>query len=348
MWITDSQFQRVEWLNSLLQKLWPQLSAACDPVLKAKLQPTLDEHCPKMLGTITLDRFSLGNISPKIVGVRLFDYTESLVRLDVELRWAGDPSVVVTVGTERVRTPFEVSELRISALARIELLDLQPSLPGFRAVSITFMKRPHVEFSLKVARLDIMNIGPMDYNIAGIVRSQLHQALVESILYPKKVIIPMHSGENVDDFYAMNPVGILYITFMRGTDLKRANVFGSDPYVLARTMQQEVRTAVKYYSLNPEWNETHDFMVYDRESQTVSLEVFIRDMNNCYFLTFELLIFFLRCLFTLFAGVRCRHGADGDLPRQGTHRGGPPARQPEEADYVGAAGRAHRLNCRRV
>lgn len=77
----------------------------------------------------------------------------------MELRYAGDPSIVVTVGTDRVSTPIEVSELRISALARIELLDLQPSLPGFRAVSVTFMKKPHVEFSLKVARLDIMNIG---------------------------------------------------------------------------------------------------------------------------------------------------------------------------------------------
>lgn len=78
--MTDSQFQRVEWVNSLLQKLWPQVSAACDPLLKAQLQPTLDAHCPKMLGKISLQRFSLGNIAPKFIGVRLYDYTESLIR----------------------------------------------------------------------------------------------------------------------------------------------------------------------------------------------------------------------------------------------------------------------------
>lgn len=75
-----------------------------------------------------------------------------------------------------------------------------------------------------------------------------------------------------------------------GTDLKRANVFGSDPYIIAKTMQQEVRTAVKYYSLNPEWKETHDFMVYDKDSQNVAIEVqyaievFVHCCGNLYVL----------------------------------------------------------------
>jgi Ca2+-dependent lipid-binding protein len=273
-WITDSQFQRVEWLNATLQRVWPQISAACEPLVKASLQPLLDAQCPQVLGRIHLGKFHLGSISPKIVGVRVFDSTESLVRLDVELRWAGDPSVVLTVGSNQVSTPIEVSELRLSAVARVELLDLQPTLPPFKAISITFMKRPTVFFSLKIARLDIMNIGPSDYNVTSIVRNLLQSALSDAILYPKKVVIPMQDDSASDAYYAMHPVGILYITFVKGRNLKQANVFGSDPYVIARSMQQEVRTAVKPYSLNPVWEETHDFMVYDRAAQEIEIEVF--------------------------------------------------------------------------
>lgn len=272
-WISDPQYQRTEWFNSALQKMWPQISAALEPRMKELLQPTLDTQCPKILGRILLGKFDLGSIAPKITGVRLIDNAESLVRMDVELRWAGDPSFVINVGTEQVNTPIEVSELRISALARVELLDLQPTLPPFRAISITFMKRPSLHFSLKVARLDIMNIGPMDYNVTAIVRSLLQKALSEAILYPKKVVVPMQDDISTDSYYALHPVGILYLTFVKGTNLKPANIFGSDPYIIAKSMQQEVRTAVKPYTLNPQWDETHDFMVYDRASQEVEIEV---------------------------------------------------------------------------
>lgn len=272
-WITDSQFQRVEWLNALLQRVWPQISTACEPLVKASLQPMLDAQCPPMLGQLQLGTFSLGSISPKIVGVRFFEGNESHARMDLELRWAGDPSVILTVGSSRVSTPIEVSEIRLSAVARVELLDLQPTVPPFRAVSITFMKRPELHFSLKVARMDIMNFGASEFNVTTLVRSLLQRALSEALLYPKKIVIPMQSDTDTDAYYALQPVGILYVTFVRATNLKSANVFGSDPYVLARSMQQEVRTAVKPYSLNPQWDETHDFMVYDRGAQEIEIEV---------------------------------------------------------------------------
>jgi len=173
----------------------------------------------------------------------------------------------------RVSTPIEVSELRLSAVARIELVDIQPTLPCFKAVSVCFMKRPSVDFSLKVARLDIMNIGPSDYNVTAIVRNLLQSALVDGLTYPRRMLIPM-TDSSTAEYYTLHPVGILYITFIRGMHLKQANVFGSDPYCIARSMQQqEVRTSVKYYSLNPVWEETHDIMVYDKALQEVNIEV---------------------------------------------------------------------------
>jgi Ca2+-dependent lipid-binding protein len=272
-WISDSQFQRVEWLNAVLQKVWPQISLGCEDIVKAAVQPVLDAQCPAVLGSMRLARFSLGTISPKVVGVRLYENSESLVRLDVELRWAGDPSIVLSVGS-RVPTPIEVSELRFSAVARVELLGLRPRMPCFTAASVTFMKRPFVDFSLKVARLDVMNIGPADYNVTAIVRNIIHNALSEAALYPKKVVIPLvDDGESTSDLAVMNPVGILYVTFVKGNNLMKANIFGSDPYVLAKSLHQEVRTAVKYYSLNPHWGESYDFVVYDKASQEVELQV---------------------------------------------------------------------------
>ena len=298
-WVSDSQFQRVEWLNSLLQKVWPQVSVALESEVKRAVQPMLDAQRPTagVLSRvcIELSRFSMGSISPKVVGIRWYDTTDAVVRMDVELRWSGDPSIIINLGVNgssssgndrtssaaapkintaaTMSTPIEVSELRFSATARVELLDLRPKLPCFRAVSVTFMKKPTVDFSLKVAKLDVMNIGAAEFNVTAFVRTLLHNALSEAALYPRKIVVPLQQGEDVEEYTAMHPVGILYLTFVKGTDLKKANIFGSDPYVLAKSLHQEVRTGVKYYSLNPRWDETHDFMVYDKASQEVDLQV---------------------------------------------------------------------------
>ncbi len=213
----------------------------------------------------------------------------------------------IQVGASQIYTPIEVSEIRLSATLRVELIDLHPSLPCIRAVSLTFLHKPSIDFSLTVARLDVMNIGPGDYNVARMVRHLLHSVLSEAILYPKRVVIPLSgsgSGSGGDGA-AAEPVGLIMITFVKAMHLKRAGMFGSDPYVIARmntssvtqkkkvgkeqgqeqkkeqepTQQekqvpeevQEVRSSVKYSTQDPVWMESHDLIVFDTAQQQQQL-----------------------------------------------------------------------------
>ena len=123
-------------------------------------------------------------------------------------------------GSHGLTTPIELCDLRLSCTLRVELINVAPVLPLLDGVSLTFLQRPSLDFSLKVARLDVMNIGPGDYNVTALVRHLLHNALCESILYPKRVIIPVGSkSENEVEEAAQKkrPVGIMHITFIRGT-----------------------------------------------------------------------------------------------------------------------------------
>ena len=277
-WISDSHFQRVEWFNTLVQKLWPKISLAAEASAIQQLQPILDASCPQMLSFLKLKRFSLGSISPKIIGVKIDDGSESVIRLDVEFRWAGDPVISISAGTRPVPTPIKVSELRFSATARVELLDITTQLPCFKALSVTFMKKPFLDFSIKLARLDIMNLGPKEFNLTKVVRNILHAALTEVVLYPKKIIIPVQADVDTSEFAVLKPVGILHLLIERGVDLKRANIFGSDPYVCIKTTEQTARTAIKSYDCNPVWDECHDLVVYDKASQVVHFSVYDADM----------------------------------------------------------------------
>lgn len=57
-------------------------------------------------------------------------------------------------------------------------------------------------------------------------------------------------------------------------------MFGSDPYVHIATIDQEIRSEIIYNTLNPEWNESYDIVMYDRGSQVISFTVFDFDMAN--------------------------------------------------------------------
>ena len=189
-----------------------------------------------------LDCLCVRELAPQFCICSKFHSYSSLVFLFLQLRWAGDPSVIIHVGASQVYTPIEVSEIRLSATLRVELIDIHPTLPCFRAVSLTFMHKPVLDFSLTVARLDVMNIGPGDYNVASMVRHLLHSVLSDAILYPKRVVIPMNSGSGSGSGDAAEPVGLVSVTFVKAVHLKRASMFGSDPYVVARiatTVQQK-------------------------------------------------------------------------------------------------------------
>lgn len=281
-WVSDSDHQRVEWFNSVLQKLWPQLSLALEATMIAEIQAILNAQVIAVRVGLTVKRFSLGSVSPKIVGIRLHETEKSVVRLDVEIRWAGDPLLCINVGQYDYAPPVEVSEVRLSAIIRIELLDLMPTLPCFRAMSVTCMKKPEVHFSLKVASLDFMNMGPADFNVTSLVRIAIDSVLQDIVVYPKKIIIPLVS-ETTDDNAADHDdpgtaVGVLYLTFEKGQNIKRSGLFGSNSYVVARTDKgQSFQSKAVYGSRNPEWNQTFELLVFDTEKQVVEVQVLDAD-----------------------------------------------------------------------
>ena len=92
-WNDSADAQRVEWFNMILNKLWPHISEATDTKMKNLLQPTftniIKSKCLDAIANITLDKFSLGEICPKIKSIRVYDTNASTIRFDCEFVWSG-------------------------------------------------------------------------------------------------------------------------------------------------------------------------------------------------------------------------------------------------------------------
>ena len=87
---------------------------------------------------------------------RFVDTKEDLVRLDINISWAGNPDIVTEVGYKGLPLILNLTDLTFKGKIRVELSPLVPIIPLFGALVCTFLEEPHVDFSFKVARLDVM------------------------------------------------------------------------------------------------------------------------------------------------------------------------------------------------
>ena len=119
-WVSDSEFQKVEWLNSGIRLLWPYISEFVGKWLISYLNPLLQNYRNFAIQALSLTHISLGTFSPNIVGVRIHDTNESVLRLDIEIRWAGNPYAkldVMLLGLPHIVT---IDEIRLSGNIRLE------------------------------------------------------------------------------------------------------------------------------------------------------------------------------------------------------------------------------------
>lgn len=232
-WITDSDCERAEWLNSILQKLWPFISSGVEKMVREQVQPILDKNATRVVPSMTFTTISLGSVAPRIISVRTYPSNDvACVRMDVELKWASDMEVVLQVG----KTPpldVELGDIQFSATLRIELKPLINKLPGFGAINLTCMKAPYFDFSVKVGSVDVLNVGPAELSIGAYVRNMIRSIVCNMMLYPKDICIPLTGDKAmVDELQSpAQPKGLLHLEIISAKRLKVADIFTSDPYV---------------------------------------------------------------------------------------------------------------------
>ena len=151
---------------------------------------------------------------------------------------------------------LEIRKLFFSCKLRVELGPLVAMFPTFGAISFSFMGKPMIDFSFKVGRLDIMNIGiaSTDYSVAMLVGDYMKSCL-EFMVYPKKHVVRMVDNCDFDKLVKVVPVGILKLTIVSAQDLIVADFISksSDPYVVIKFMDSKLKTRTVFKNLNPIW-----------------------------------------------------------------------------------------------
>lgn len=142
---------------------------------------------------------------------------------------------------------------------------------------MAFINAPYLKFEYTDAA-HIANVGFIDRNIRKIVQS----VLASMVVLPNRFLVKLDPANDWLRTY-LHPVGVLRLTVESGSHLgqdKSGKSFFKklvhdevDCFVrVLVSAEQEWRTRTVMNNRNPEWNETHDFVIADHDQQ-VELDV---------------------------------------------------------------------------
>jgi len=273
-------------LNDIVKNLWPNICVAGSDMIKGTVEPMLASTLPSPLSNLKFVKIEFGEVPISFSNVDVHKTSSGGIKLDMDMNWEGvcdfelDGSMVPKVGVERVHMKGRLSVL---------LCPLTNVIPLIGAVQIAFLNTP----SLKLDFTDAANIADFSL-IDNTVRKTILGVIESMAVLPNRYLVKLDA--NTDYFKAFQPHhGMVRVTVAKATGidvpkkgekksgLKRlmAKVKLEDTpdcYVKVKVGgEEEWKTSTVDNNREPEWNETHDFLVTDFE-QDISVDVQDDDM----------------------------------------------------------------------
>ncbi|GAU12262.1 hypothetical protein TSUD_02290 [Trifolium subterraneum] len=262
---------KLDWLNKFVESMWPYLNKAICKTARTIAKPIIAEQIPKYkIDSVEFEELNLGSLPPTFQGMKVYSTDEKELIMELSVKWAGNPNIIVAVKAFGLRATVQVVDLQVFASPRITLKPLVPSFPCFANIYVSLMEKPHVDFGLKLLGADAMAIPGLYRIVQEIIKEQV----AKMYLWPKALEVQI-----MDPSKAMKaPVGILHVKVVRALKLKKKDIMGgADPYVKLKLKDDKLgskKTTVKYKNLNPEWNEEFNVVIKDPESQALMLNVY--------------------------------------------------------------------------
>lgn len=285
-WTSDSSFNRVHWLNRVIDAMWAHIDTGVSKTVKESVEPTLRELAPSCVTWIGFEKFTLGPRAPTLSGVRSHSSHMENTILDIELTWGSDCEIIVSVYFFGLRLPITLRQLQIKTLLQVTFDPLVDIMPCLGAIEACLMGMPEVlDFGLFLpGGIDLISIPFVHKMVMNIVRDSISKMLI----YPYKIHIPIMDHSGIEK----SSSGMLRIRFLQGNNFfqrrnysklsrrrkQRSSFFTqmlkSDNYFIKYwTREQRVLSTPPRVGDTPSWVGVEDtFVLCDRDS-TLSLRL---------------------------------------------------------------------------
>ncbi|XP_069673106.1 uncharacterized protein [Periplaneta americana] len=278
-----SQDETAEWFNFLVNRWWVFSSPSLFTILKEQLEPLLNEAKPAFVESLELRQFTLGEQTPYVKAVRVFDVNQgkriplsarnlqqppSGLALSLHHQVALEADVCLDSDDFRMvlRTrlfgkgvgmdlDLAMEKLNISGKIYVTFtLNMEAPFPHITHLNLTFIDKPEVWFSVRVLKAVQMMEVPI---LKTWIHSLVMDALVTALVDPGKLDVNLTShdrptpGQEMGDTIAQ---GVLTVTL----SVTQSGHMPEDVRWLVLTLGDQRQ---KTSHLSSRWQESPSFLV---------------------------------------------------------------------------------------
>lgn len=191
-------------IQYIFDRIFPSmLTAPVQSALQdALLQTTKDNPQIQLL---TLRRFSMGDVAPRLLEARLFDLGNCDMAFDLEMSWTSEAlaDIDLRVPSFGAKIPITIQNLRFEGPVRLIVVGLRREEPGWEALLISLPRPPKIGFDVKVAGGMITQIPWLQSYFA----KMLDKSVADEVLWPRRTVISAPAPFKAKSL--LNPMQIL-------------------------------------------------------------------------------------------------------------------------------------------
>ncbi|MED6196201.1 hypothetical protein PIB30_045168 [Stylosanthes scabra] len=230
-WISFPAYEQVKWLNKELSKLWPFVADAATLVIRESVEPLLEDYRPPGITSLKFSKLSLGNVAPKIEGIRVQSLTKGQIIMDIDFRWGGDPSIILAVEAALVASiPIQLKDLQVFTIIRV-IFQLAEEIPCISAVVVALLAEPEpkIDYTLKAVGGSLTALP----GISDMIDDTVNSIVTDMLQWPHRIVVPLGGIPFDASELELKPQGKLTVTIVKANELKNMEMIGkSDPYVV--------------------------------------------------------------------------------------------------------------------
>lgn len=272
-WVKFPDVESAEWLNTTIRMLWPNLSMAIGATIEESVKPIIEGMRPIFLSKLSFRSESLGKNGPIINGVKVYENQEKEIIIDLDIVFDLRPEIAVIVGVPAADAEARITRLFIAGKLRVTLKGFIPTIPGFSAVSISFVERPDIKLRLSAARLRVLGVPGLE----AWIDNMIEETITNMLVFPQNIFVPLVdlTPEEIEMLNSQKPVGRLVVKVLEGLDFPKMDRFGHcDGFIRAALGKQKFKTNPDMNSKNPVWNSKFRFDVYNSVTEKLVLKAY--------------------------------------------------------------------------
>uniref|UniRef100_A0A3B4WM74 Extended synaptotagmin-1-like n=1 Tax=Seriola lalandi dorsalis TaxID=1841481 RepID=A0A3B4WM74_SERLL len=275
-WVNFPDVEKVEWLNKVLQQVWPFVGQYLEKLLVETIAPSIRASSTH-LQTLSFTKVDMGDKAMKVVGIKAHtENDKGQVLLDLYISYVGN--VEINVEVKRYFCKAGVKGIQLHGMMRVILEPLIGDVPIVGAVTMFFIQRP-------VRPSAFTSICPF------LKYSMIMDAIASFLVLPNRLVVPLVPGLHVAQLRSPLPRGVVRIHLLEAKNLaaKDSYVKGvmagwSDPYAILRVGPQTFTSKHFDNTDSPRWEEMYEVIVHEVPGQELEVEVYDKDPDQDDFL----------------------------------------------------------------